>query len=97
VSMPLAFGGRPQVAAGSILDFWLLDPFVLAQWLMVPLLGLWVARLWVNPKLRLLWPPICWAVAAFAAYAIGRYLAADIEYIARQELLRILVYAFLFL
>jgi O-antigen ligase len=97
VSMPLAFGGRPQQPAGCFLDFWLLDPFLLAQWLMVPLLGLWLARLWLDPKLRLLWPPICWAVVAFAAYAIGRYLTADIEYVARQELLHVLVYAFLFL
>jgi len=96
VSMPLAFGGRPQQAAGGGLDFWLLDPFLLAQWLMAPLLGLWLARLWLNPKLRLLWPPICWGVLAFVAYAIGRYLTADIEYVARQELLHILVYAFLF-
>ncbi|MGA2656123.1 MAG: O-antigen ligase family protein [Verrucomicrobiota bacterium] len=97
VSMPLAFGGTPQRPVGCFLDFWLLDPFLLAQWLMVPLLGLWLGRLWLNPKLRLLWPPICWAVIAFAAYAIGRYLTADIEYVARQELLHILVYAFLFL
>jgi O-antigen ligase len=97
VSMPLAFGGRPQQPAGCFLDFWLLDPFLLAQWLMVPLLGLWLARLWLSPKLRLLWPPICWAVIAFAAYAAGRYLTADIEYVARQEWLHILVYAFLFL
>jgi len=96
-SMPLAFGGRPQEPAGCFLDFWLLDPFLLAQWLMVPLLGLWLARLWLSPKLRLLWPPICWAVVAFAAYAVGRYLTADIEYVARQELLHILVYGFLFL
>jgi O-antigen ligase len=97
VSMPLAFGGRPQQPAGCFLDFWLLDPFLLAQWLLIPLLGLWLARLWLSPKLRLLWPPICWAVVAFAAYAAGRYLTADIEYVARQELLHILVYAFLFL
>ncbi|MGA2863747.1 MAG: O-antigen ligase family protein [Verrucomicrobiota bacterium] len=98
VAMPLAFGGRPQrpVAGGCFLDFWLLDPFLLAEWLMVPLVGLWVGRLWLNPKPRLLWPPICWAVIAFVLYAIGRYLTADIEYVARQELLRILVYGLLF-
>jgi O-antigen ligase len=97
VSMPLAFGGRPQEPVGCRLDFWLLDPFLLAQWLMVGLLGLWVGRLWLGAKPRLLWPPVCWAVVAFVTYAIARYLTADIEYVARQELLHILVYAFLFL
>lgn len=96
VSMPLAFGGRPQLPVGSFLDFWLLDPFLLAQWLLLPLLALWLVRFWVSPKLRLLWPPICWAVLAFTLYAVGRYLTSDIEYLARQELVRVLVYAFLF-
>jgi O-antigen ligase len=58
---------------------------------------LWAARLWLAQRLQFLWPPICWAVLAFAAYAVGRYLTADIEYVARQELLRVLTYAVLFL
>ena len=57
---------------------------------------LWSVRLWLNPRPQLLWPPICWAVLAFVTYAIVRYCQADIEYVARQELLRILVYALLF-
>lgn len=57
---------------------------------------LWAIRLWANPQLKILWPPICWAVLAFAIYAIARYLTSDIEYVARQELIRILVYALLF-
>jgi O-antigen ligase len=97
VSMPLAFGGRPQLPVGCWLDFWLLDPFLLAQGLMVALLALWLVRVWVTPRPRLLWPPICWVVTAFALCAVGRYATADIEYVARLELLRILVYAFLFL
>ena len=60
-------------------------------------LALWGARLWLNSRLHLLWPPVCWAVAGFTLYSIGRYLTADIEYVARQELTHILVYAFLFL
>ncbi|HWX22934.1 MAG TPA: O-antigen ligase family protein [Candidatus Binatia bacterium] len=96
VSMPLAFGGQPQPPASFPLGFLLLDPFVAAQWLMVPVLALWLARLWLNPKPRLLWPPVCWAVLAFVLYALARYLRADIEYLARLELLRILVYGFLF-
>jgi O-antigen ligase len=60
-------------------------------------LVLWAARCWLQRRPRFLWPPICWAVLAFVAYAIGRYLTADIEYVARQELIRVLVYAALFL
>ena len=72
-------------------------PFLIIQGLTLGVLVLWGARLWLDPRPRLLWPPICWAVAAFTLYAIGRYLTADIEYVARQELIHILVYAFLFL
>jgi O-antigen ligase len=72
-------------------------PFLIIQGLTLGVLMLWGARLWLDPRPRLLWPPICWAVAAFTLYAIGRYLTADIEYVARQELIHILVYAFLFL
>lgn len=94
--LPLAFGGRPQAPVGSVLDPLLLDPFLVAQWACVPIIGLWIARLWVDPRPRLLWPPVCWVVLAFAAYVIFRYFTADIEYVARLEVLRILVYVFLF-
>jgi len=70
--------------------------FLVIQTLTVCALLLWLARLWLNPTLRLFWPPIAWAVLAFVGYAIFRYLHADIEYAARQELIRILVYAILF-
>lgn len=95
--LALAFGGRPQVPVGSRLDLIFLDPFLVAQWLTVVLLGIWLVRIWAERKLRLLIPPVTWAVLAFTAYAIGRYLTSDIEYVARQELLRIIVYASLFL
>lgn len=72
-------------------------PFLIIQGLTLLALGLWGVRLWAQEKPRLLWPPVCWAVLAFVGYAIGRYLTADIEYVARQELIRILVYASLFL
>ena len=57
---------------------------------------LWALRLWLQPNPRLLWPPVCWAVVAFVVYAIIRYHQAAIEYVARQEMIRILVYALLF-
>jgi O-antigen ligase len=70
--------------------------FLIIQGLTMGVLALWVARLWLQRRVELLWPPICWAVLAFTLYAVGRYWTADIEYVARQEMLRVLVYAFLF-
>lgn len=57
----------------------------------------WIVRLWLNPSQRILWPPVCWGVLLFAGWAAWRYTAADVEYLARGELLRILTYATLFL
>jgi O-antigen ligase len=71
-------------------------PFLIIQGLTAAILVFWTARLWLNPRPQFLWPPICWAVLAFTLYAIARYFTADIEYVARQELIRVLVYAFLF-
>lgn len=71
--------------------------FLVVQGLMLGVALLWLIRLWAGHKPKLLWPPLAWAVAAFVLYALARYFTADIEYVARQELIRILVYAFLFL
>ncbi len=71
--------------------------FLVIEGLTIAVMFLWLARLWINPRPRLLWPPICWAVLAFGSYAVIRYLTADIEYVARMEMVRIWVYAFLFL
>src|SRR2546426_565075 len=73
-----------------------LQDFVVIQWLTVAVLGLWVARCWTGPHHRFCCPPVGYAVLAFMAYAIGRYATADIEYTARQELIRVLVYGVLF-
>ena len=73
-----------------------LQEFFVVQTLTIAALLFWLARLWLNPHPNLLLPPISWAVIAFAAYAVGRYLQCDIEYVGRQELLRILIYATLF-
>ncbi|HSU56935.1 MAG TPA: O-antigen ligase family protein [Candidatus Dormibacteraeota bacterium] len=81
---PLAEGAVPVV------------PFLIVQGLTIGVMVLWAVRLWTTPQPQFLWPPICWAVLAFAIYAIGRYLTSDIEYFARQELIRVLIYAFLF-
>ncbi len=59
---------------------------------------LWVVRLWVNPKhKRLLLPPVVWAMFLFLGYAVYHYTQADVEHTARGEVLRLLVYALLFL
>ena len=70
--------------------------FLVIQSLTLGAALLWTLRLWLNPRPQLLWPPVCWAVLAFTAYAAARWLTADIEYIARLELSRVLVYALLF-
>src|SRR5881396_1601188 len=84
---PLAFGTVPQTG---------FDFFIVVEWLTLAILVVWLARFCINPKHRLLWPPICWAVLAFIAYAIGRYLTADVEFLARQEMIKVLVYGAIF-
>src|SRR5271163_2866543 len=85
----LVFG---SLAMGAV-DAW---AFLVVQGLTIGVMFLWAARIWFSPKPQLLWPPICWVVLAFTIYAIARYLTADIEYVARQEMIRVLVCAFLF-
>src|SRR5438552_5937035 len=84
VYSPLALGAvRPQ-------------EFVVVEWLTVAMLLVWGCRFWLNPKHRSLWPPVCWGVLAFMGYAVARYCTADVEYTARQEMIRVLVYGFIF-
>jgi O-antigen ligase len=82
---PLAFGGVRAIE------------FAVLAGLTLLVLLVWMARLWLNPASRLLWPVPCWGVLVFVAYAIGRYFFADLEYVARQELMRVVLYAALFL
>src|SRR5438093_1422235 len=70
--------------------------FLVIQGMTMGVMTFWFLRLWVSPKPQFLWAPLCWLVVAFTAYAIIRYLTCDIEYAGRKELIRILVYAFLF-
>ena len=81
---PLATGSvRPQ-------------DFLVTQWLTVGIISLWAVRFCVNPKHRLLWIPVCWPVLGFLLYAVGRYMTADVEFLARRELIKVLVYGVLF-
>jgi len=57
---------------------------------------LWVGRLWVKKEFHILVPAIIWPVVIFTAYAVFRYFTAPVEYVARWEILRVLVYAALF-
>lgn len=58
---------------------------------------LWLWRLWLNPAQKILLPPIVWPLAAFSVYAIIHYFAADVEYLARKEVVRVLFYMLFFL
>ena len=71
--------------------------FLVLQGLTCLVLALWLARFWLNPGLRLNWPPAAWAVLALMGYAGVRYCFADVEYVARQEVVRIQVFGALFL
>ena len=70
--------------------------FLVIQGLTIAVMLLWMVRIWASPRPQLLWPPVCWVVLAFAIYAIVRYLTADIEFIARLEMIQVLMFAFLF-
>lgn len=84
VFAPLAFGAVPAWA------------FLVVQALALGVFCLWALRLWVDPKPMLLWPPLAWVVLAFTIYAVVRYFTADIEYVARLEVIQVLLFAFLF-
>jgi O-antigen ligase len=71
--------------------------FLVTQALTMLAALLWLLRLWVAPAPRLNWPPVNWAVLAFTGYAVARYLTADLEFVARDELAKILVYTLVFL
>jgi O-antigen ligase len=85
----LVFG---PLAMGAV-DEW---AFLVIQGMTLAVMLLWAVRIWLGPKTRLFWPPISWVVLAFVVYAIGRYLTADIEFVARQEMIQVLLFTFLF-
>lgn len=90
VLLILAFG---PLAAGGVH----VPTFLTLQFLTVGVAVLWGIRLWIQPSPKWLWPPVLWVVIAFSLYAVARYFTADMEFVARNELLRVLVYAVLFL
>jgi len=70
--------------------------FVVIQGLTVAVMLVWAAAIVDQPETKIVLAAAGWAVLAFAALAIGRYLTADIEYVARLEIIQVLMYAFLF-
>jgi O-antigen ligase len=58
--------------------------------------GIWLIRIWIKPEQSIAWPQIAFAVLAFVVYALFRYPSAPVEYAARMEIFRILVYALFF-
>ncbi|MGA2685712.1 MAG: O-antigen ligase family protein [Verrucomicrobiota bacterium] len=85
----LVFG---PLAMGAT-DAW---AFLVVQGLTLGVMLLWALRIWFSPRPQWSWPPTGLVVLAFTFYAIGRYLTADIEYVARLEMIQVLLYAFLF-
>jgi O-antigen ligase len=90
VMAALVFG---PLALGAVYTW----TFLVLQGLAMGVFLLWLARIWFGHEPKLLWPPLAWAMAVFVVYAVARYFAADIEYVARLELIRVLLYAFFFL
>lgn len=81
---PMAFGSvRPR------------DEMIVAG-LTVLALGLWVVRFWVRSEYRILWPPFAWTVIIFVGYVIWQYTRAEVEYVARLDLNRVILYAAIF-
>ncbi|MCX7872305.1 MAG: O-antigen ligase family protein [Verrucomicrobiae bacterium] len=80
------------VAIGAVLP----HDFILLVWMLVGMLVLWGLRIIVNQEFKVLWTPVCWGVLGFAAYAAFKYLQADIEYVARTELIQVIFYMGLF-
>ncbi|MGB0582298.1 MAG: O-antigen ligase family protein [Limisphaerales bacterium] len=81
---PLAMGGVRN------------EEFTLIGGLIIAATALWLVRVWLNPDYRIAWPPMSWGVLVFLVYALARYPYADVEYTARDEIYRVILYALLF-
>ena len=73
-----------------------MQEFLVVQLLTTLSLLLWVVRVWSVERPKFILPPMIWGVVAFTSYTIVRYFNCDVEYIAREELFRVLIYASLF-
>lgn len=84
VYAPFAFGGVRN------------SDFAVMLGIGVLMMGFWAARMFTRTQYRFLLAPFGWVVLAFTGYVIWHYTRADIEYAARLELLRVLLYAAVF-
>jgi O-antigen ligase len=91
---PLAYGAV-RVNPGTE-DIPRLYSFLVIQGLTALAVVLWGARFYTQRPFRLLWPPVCWAVLAFVAYAIVRCQFVEVDYAGRRQLAGVIVYAALF-
>ncbi len=82
---PLIFGGA--YASG----------FLLLISLVSTALGLWLVLIISGKRYRLLWPPICWIISGFLAYSLWEFRFAPISYSAEYEIMRVFLYAAVFL
>ena len=85
--------GFAVVALGAVRPF----EYAIVSWLITAAFVLWAVRIWLAPKFRFLWPPICWAILPFVGYAVWRTHTAELDFPARNELIQILFAAMLFL
>jgi O-antigen ligase len=84
VYAPLAFGATRPLDLAVLLG------------ICSTVLLLWGIRFWTRVNYRILWAPVCWTVLAFLGYAVYCYLHSRVEYAARMDLLKILVYGVVF-
>jgi O-antigen ligase len=73
-----------------------LDHFAILEGITAFALVIWAARFWTRDEYRLLWPPIAWIVPIFLGYVVWSYTQADVEYLARNDMNRVLLYGALF-
>ncbi|HIL71969.1 MAG TPA: hypothetical protein EYG38_19220, partial [Verrucomicrobia bacterium] len=85
--------GYAHLATGGVRQ---VDRIVLSS-LAVLILFVWILRLWVLTKSRILIPPVTWGVLLFTGYALWQYGRADVEYLARKEVVFCLIAAILFI
>lgn len=70
--------------------------FVVVEGLAALGLVLWCVKLAGKRGVHVIWAPLSWVVLAWVAWVMLGYSRAEIEYVARQELLRTLAYAAVF-
>jgi O-antigen ligase len=71
--------------------------FLVVTWLVLGAACVWLVRIWLAPRFRFLFPPLCWAAIPFVGYAVWRWHTSDVEFIAQVEVTQVIVAALLLL